>query len=167
MIRYKCRTCDEWHEGVAHLSANAPLYYYSVPEAERAARCDLTSDICIVDEEFFFVRGNIEIPVEGLQQTFAWGVWASLSKTNFQEYLSNYDDPSRGLLGPYFGWLSAALPSYPDTENLKTLVHPLEPGLRPLIELEPTDHPLSVEQRCGIDQGRLAEIYEISLHQNG
>ena len=60
--------------------------------------------------------------------------------------------------------LSAALRGYPDTENLKTMVHPREPGLRPLIELEPTDHPLAVEQREGISQDRLAQIVEDWLH---
>lgn len=164
MFRFKCRTCEQWHEGVPSLVAEAPLYYYSIPEAERAVRCDLTTDVCIIDEEFFFVRGLIEIPVESLEEIFSWGVWMSLSKASFDEYLAHHDNAARAALGPYFGWLSAALPAYPDTENLKTRVHPREPGLRPLVELEPTDHPLAIEQRQGISQQRLAEILEISLH---
>lgn len=165
MFRFKCRTCDEWHEGVPHISAQAPLYYYAVPEGERAAKCELTPDTCIVDGEFFFVRGVIEVPVEGLDDGFGWGVWVSLSETHFREYLAHDDDPLRSGLGPYFGWLSAAIAGYPDTENLKTKLHPQAPGRRPLIELEPTDHPLAVEQRSGITQDRLVEIYETALHR--
>jgi hypothetical protein len=164
MFRFKCSTCDEWHEGVPHLSAEAPPYYYAVPEAERRTRCELSSDICVVDREFFFVRGVIEIPVDGLDEAFGWGVWVSLSEASFREYLVHYEDDRRSALGPYFGWLSAAITGYPDTENLKTMVHPRKPDLRPLIELEPTEHPLAVEQRQGIDRGRLAEIYETALH---
>lgn len=164
MFHFQCRTCDQWHEGVPHISAAAPLYYYGIPEDERAARCDLTSDTCIVDQQLFFVRGIIEIPVQGLDDPFGWGVWASLSPVHFQEYMAHFEDPARSGLGPYFGWLSAAIRGYPDTENLKTRVHIREPGCRPLIELEPTEHSLAVEQRCGIDQARLAAIYEAALH---
>ena len=166
MFRFKCRTCEEWHEGMPHLSAVAPLYYYAVPEAERTARSELTSDTCIVDDEFFFVRGVIEVPVEGLDEPFGWGVWVSLSEPNFREYMIHFEDPRRSELGPYFGWLSAAIAGYPDTENLKTHMQPREPGVRPLIELEPTDHPLAVEQRQGIDRARLTEIYEAAVHRD-
>ena len=164
MFRFKCRTCDEWHEGVPHLGAAAPLYYYAISEEERDHRCDLGSDTCVIDDEFFFVRGVIEIPVHGLDETFGWGVWASLSKASFLEYMARYDDPRRAELGPYFGWLSAALADYPETENLKLSVQPRGPELRPLFELEPTDHLLAVEQRQGISQKRLAEILEGALH---
>ena len=164
MYRFKCKSCDEWHEGVPGFSADAPLYYYSVPEDERADRCYLDSDVCDVDDAFFFVRGLIEIPVHGLDDVFSWGVWVSLSKTSFLEYMAKFDDADRVSLGPYFGWLSAALPGYPDTENMKTMMHPREPGTRPLIVLEPTDHPLAVEQREGISQARLAEIAAPLMH---
>jgi hypothetical protein len=36
---------------------------------------------------------------------------------------------------------------------------------RPLVELEPTDHPLAVEQRTGITLGRVQEIAETLLHR--
>ena len=63
---------------------------------------------------------------------------------------------------PYFGWLSTALPCYPDTLNLKTHVHTRPVGLRPLVELEPTEHPLAVEQQNGITMVRVKEIVECS-----
>ena len=37
--------------------------------------------------------------------------------------------------------------------------------LRPLIELEPTEHPLAIEQRAGITVDRVAEIYAHYAHQ--
>jgi hypothetical protein len=48
--------------------------------------------------------------------------------------------------------------------NLKTMVHLRDNGLRPLVELEPTDHPLAVEQRTGITLECVAEIYESVFH---
>ena len=55
------------------------------------------------------------------------------------------------------------VPDYPDTLNLKTMVYLRNDGVRPSIELEPTDHPLAVEQREGISMTRVAEIYEARI----
>lgn len=63
-----------------------------------------------------------------------------------------------------FGWLATRLPYEPDTINLKTMVYIRRVGIRPYIELEPTDHPLAVEQRRGITIGRVQEIAEMILH---
>ena len=64
-----------------------------------------------------------------------------------------------------FGWLMADLPTYePTTLNLKTMVQTRPLGLRPLVELEPTDHPLAVEQREGITVARVQSIAEQLLH---
>jgi hypothetical protein len=37
-------------------------------------------------------------------------------------------------------------------------------GQRPIVELEETDHPLSVDQRDGIDPARMQEIVSKVLH---
>jgi hypothetical protein len=44
------------------------------------------------------------------------------------------------------------------------MLHLRDDGMRPYIELEPTDHPLAVEQREGISPERVAELYEIVVH---
>lgn len=164
MFRFKCTKCDEWHEGVPSFGALAPLSYYAIPEIERAERCKLNADTCVVDGEYFFIKGCLEIPVQGVEEPFSWGVWVSLSQENFKRYLELFDSPSRSNHGPYFGWLSAAIKGYPDTENLKTRVHLRDNGIRPYIELEPTDHPLAVEQLEGISVERVADIFATMTH---
>jgi hypothetical protein len=58
-----------------------------------------------------------------------------------------------------FGWLATAIAGYrPSTLGLKTNVHTQPVGERPLVELEPTDHPLAVQQRDGISLARAQEI---------
>ncbi len=75
-----------------------------------------------------------------------------------------WEDPKRVDEPPYFGWLSSRIPLYPDTFLLKTRVHTRELGLRPRIELEPTSHLLSIEQRQGITRDRLREIASLMEH---
>lgn len=159
MFRFKCTCCGEWHEGMPTFGADAPLYFYAIPADERDRRCILTSDTCIVDEKSFFVRGCLELRVHGADEPFAWGVWVSLSKASFDLFSACYDEPKRSHIGPFFGWLSAEIPLYPSTENLKTHVCLRDDGIRPYVELEPTDHPLAIEQRNGITVGRVAEIF--------
>jgi hypothetical protein len=65
-------------------------------------------------------------------------------------YMTECENPGRAGLGWKFGRLSDRLTGHQDSENLKCHVHMGEPGLRPTIELEPTDHPLAVQQREGI-----------------
>jgi hypothetical protein len=73
--------------------------------------------------------------------------------------------PGRESEEPYFGWLSSDIPSYePTTLELKTHVHTQPVGQRPVVELEPTDHPLAVEQRTGITVARVQRIAELMLH---
>jgi hypothetical protein len=163
-VQYSCATCGQTHEGVPSLGAAAPLYYYSVPENERAARCRLEPDTCVIDDEFCFVRGCLEVPIIDELEPFVWGLWASLSKPNFERFLALYDEEHRSDEGPFFGYLSASLRGYPETENLRARVHLRDHGQRPYIELEPTEHPLAVEQRSGISVDRVAEILSLYLH---
>jgi hypothetical protein len=49
--------------------------------------------------------------------------------------------------------------------NLKTNVHSKDTGQRPYLLLEPTDHPLAIEQRAGITMERVRAIAERLLHR--
>lgn len=161
---FLCASCNELHEGMPSFGADAPLSYYEIPGHERGKRAQLGTDECIIDDKYFFIRGCIEIPVLGETEAFSWGVWVSLSETSFKEWQTYYNQSKRTHIGPFFGWLNAWLRPYPDTLNLKTSVHLRDNGTRPYIELEPTEHPLAVEQVKGISVQRVAEIYALIAH---
>jgi len=165
-FHFHCASCGQTHEGMPTFGSAAPLAYYAVPENERSRRCQLGTDGCVIDNDFFFVRGCVEIQVHGQPEPFVWGLWVSLSKQNFIEWYGAENQAKRSHLGPYFGWLDAALKVYPEAMNLKTRVHLRDNGIRPYIELEPTDHPLAVEQREGISVQRVAAIYGAMVHDS-
>jgi len=165
MLRYTwtCSCCGrQFDELPLNWSADAPAPYYDVPEAERAARTRLSKSFCTVDRQAF-VRGAIEIPIIGQPERYAWGVWVSLSEKSSETVRVLWDDPDQERAGPFFGWLCTRLPLYRETLHLKTKVHLRAPPTIPLIELEPTDHPLAVEQRGGITIARVVEIVEALL----
>lgn len=128
------------------------------------ARVDLTEDGCTIDDREFYVKGLIEIPVRDVRSAFTWGVWLSLSETSFERYCVLFEDEHRSAGESFFGWLCNSLPGYPDTQLLKARLHVRAYPNRPLIELEPTDHPLAVDQRHGMSQERAVALAERLLH---
>lgn len=165
-MSYICRTCGKEHDGIPMAyGAQAPAAWVAIPESEREKRTELTSDLCVIDGEFFFILGRLEIPIIDADEDFAWTVWVSLAEESFLRVLDLWEKEGREKEPPYFGWLNTSLPIYTDTLNLKTNVHTRPIGLRPHVELEPTDHPLAIEQRQGITMARVQEIAEQILHQ--
>lgn len=163
-IGFTCTCCGAHHlELSMNYTAEAPAVW--APSFADADDCLLSSDQCVVGGQLYFVKGMIEIPVIGSDEVFSWGVWVSLSRENFSRAADLWDTPGREAEEPYFGWLTTDLPVYPTaTLNLKTHVHTRPVGERPFIELEPTDHPLAVEQRTGITLDRVREIAAAILH---
>lgn len=164
---YFCKTCGKYHEGPPlSYGSPAPAQWFGIPEKERRRRTHLSSDQCEIDKRYFYIVGNIDVPLLDTAGVFRWSVWVSLSKANYERARKLWRRQGREAEPPYFGWLSTSLVCYPDTINLKTMVHTRPVGERPFVELEPTDHPLAVEQRTGITIERVRQIAEIILHQN-
>ncbi|HEY0291164.1 MAG TPA: DUF2199 domain-containing protein [Hansschlegelia sp.] len=141
----------------------APASVYAIPEGQRDARVLMNADLCVIDDENFFIRGHVEIPVIGSATPFIWNVWSSLSRTSYDVMIGAWEDEDRERQGPFFGWLNSDLPYEPNTLALKTNVHVRPRGTVPFFEIEPTDHPLAVEQRTGVTIERVVEIAELFL----
>jgi hypothetical protein len=128
MTTYRCHTCGEEHDELPDLGFDAPDPYLEVPEEERAERTVFTPDRCIVRDD-----------------------------DGEHYYYERYAKSE--TMAPTFGWLSNRIPHYDEsTFLLKTRAHFRDGGLRPTIELEPTAHPLAVDQRKGITLERAWEI---------
>jgi hypothetical protein len=159
---YLCGCCGKFHDELP-MSYGSPVpdYCYDIPSEEQEKRIEMNDDLCIIDDEHFFIRGCIEIPVIDGEGPFIWDVWVSLSEANFNKINDYWDVEGREeKLEQMFGWLSTDIPCYPETINLKTNVHTRSLGIRPYIGLEPTNHPLAIEQRKGITMERIKQIAE-------
>lgn len=164
MFRFKCKSCDQWHEGLPAFGPPAPARYLALTEEERTTRALLGSDQCIIDDREFYVLARLEIPVVALTESFAWLMWVSLSKASYDAYDRSYEWAKREHIGPFFAWIVEDLPLYPPTAGLKSMIHLRNNGIRPRVELEPTDHPLARDQANGISIERAAEIAAFCLH---
>lgn len=163
-FEFKCGTCDKIHKGMPTFAWKFPVPVESIPPAERRARVQLGSDVCVVDGKDFYIRGVIEIPVIGLEQPFLWGTWVSVSEEDYRRYIELFDAEGQENEPPFFGMLNHTPPGYPEEEFFTTMVFLRPLPKRPSIVLETTDHPLAMEQRHGISVERLKEIVEIVMH---
>lgn len=145
---FRCDMCDELHDGLPDVAMTYPDPYLDVPVEARAMLTTYTPDRCTVrqgDGQHYFIRGVIFIPVHDEVEPFGIGVWLSQSKESFERYARDMRD-----MAPTRGFLVNRLPFYPDTHGLVARAVFPSDGRRPSFELEPTDHPLHVDQRNGI-----------------
>ena len=163
IFSFRCSSCGAIHEGAPSFAFNSPLGYDNLSANEKEA-AQLSSDFCIVGDNRY-IRVCLEIPIVGIEAPFIWGVWVSLSEKNFQRYAETFEAPVES--DEYFGWFCNRLPFYPDTKHLGSLVHPRSNNLRPYLELEPTDHQLSIDFHNGLTVQRAQEIAEVAMHNNG
>jgi hypothetical protein len=110
----------------------------------------------------------IEIPIlDGTTDDevyFGIGAWTSLSERNFTWYAENWEADRDAQGGAWFGWLSNSVPVYPETLNLKADVLLRGAKLRPIIVIQPSHHPLAVDQQEGIPLARARELSALWLH---
>jgi hypothetical protein len=156
---YQCSCCgQEYDELPLTFGYEFPEYYFGVPADERAARIVERESLCVVDDEHFFHRGRLTIPITDHNQDLVFNIWTSISRDNFMRRNELWNSPERINEEPYFGWLQSTIPTYGDTINLKTIAIENEPGLIPTIRMTEEEHRLTSDQQTGITFEKAMEI---------
>lgn len=164
---WACRVCGKKHKTIElSFAAHFPDMYAGLKRAERDVRAVISSDQCVVDEKYFFIRGCLEVPVIGQSEPFLWGLWAMVREHVFDEIEECWELEGREKLhGPFKARLANSLSVYPETFNLKVKVILQPMGARPLFVCQEDHHPLTLEQRDGISQERAIELACLLLHK--
>lgn len=167
-----CKTCNKPHDGMFDLGCRAPDTWpfprdFEPNEALRTDNHFLSEDFCVLGGEDFFVRCIFYVPVHGMQQNFGFGVWSSLSRSNFKLYADSFDDPDQDRIGRMFGYFSNSLFGFEETVPEHCDVVPQANGQRPILFLHNEEHELSLAQRDGITPERVMEIYAAYGHEVG
>jgi hypothetical protein len=156
---WTCSCCGKQFDTLPFdYSFDAPSNWHGLSEAEREARGKLTSDLCVIDDAEFYVRGCVEIPVHDTPHQLVYGVWVSVSRDSFKYILDRWDAVIPEDEPPRFAWLSNWINGYPDPHEIACNLFLRSDNQRPRIVLQPTDYPLAVEQHQGITLDRVKEI---------
>ena len=105
-----------------------------IAPATRVSRLDLTGDGCVIDEREFFVKGLLSLPIQGTDAVLTWGVWVSLSESDFHTFARVFEDVTRVLGVSFLGWLSNSVPGFESSEPLAAKLHVRAYPLRPWVE---------------------------------
>ena len=162
-MSYQCKTCGATHpERPTCFGAQMPAVAAQLNEEDRERRVEISSDQCIVDNEHFFVLGTLDFPVQGSDEVVRWLVWSTLSQPNFERASELWETSGRESEPPYFGWLSNQIPGFPDSLNVKLLVHTEPLGFRPRLEVLDEGHPIWSAQRNGITSEQADKLIHVA-----
>jgi hypothetical protein len=155
---FVCSSCGMSHPGLPFsFAADFPDRYANLSRDERDTRASIGSDQCVIDEEEFYIRGCLEIPVLGCEDPFMWGVWARVKVEVYDEISANWQVAGREKsTGPYKGRLANVLSVYTETLNVRVKIKISEVGVRPLFLVE-DESDIGEEQRFGITQKQASE----------
>jgi hypothetical protein len=158
-----CACCgQEIGNHLPALTFEAPVQWQDDYAGKPGALLD--TDFCVINNEAFFIRTVLRIPILDSKESLEWGVWVSLSEENFERYKQVYGTDEELDEEPYFGWFCNEIHIYPKCLGIKTLVHLQGGGQRPVIELDHENpHPLCQEQHNGITLKRAHEIIKTLL----
>ena len=113
---YVCSCCGERHDGVP-FAYHAPAPALWTPDLADDPASELDQELCVIDDERFFIHGLIQLAVHDHADPFEWGVWVSLSEDSFKRTADVWEIEGREEEPPMFGWLTTELPTTPSRRS--------------------------------------------------
>lgn len=166
---FVCLGCEQTHYGLFHLTAFAPKAWterfgdrHGFLEEEQSG---LIEDFCMLAHERFFIRGILEIPVEGVPESaFAYGIWAEVPQALWEVYEKTFHDADQDKLGTDVGELANPISGFSDPLGTKLLIHFQANNRRPKFEMPIYFSEIGNAQQCGISFDRMLELYAEAGH---
>jgi hypothetical protein len=167
---WACSGCDTPHRGMIDLAPSAPDPWRGSPDPAPNAALTLdadflSDDFCVIDGKYFLVRCVLEIPVHGLDTSFGFGCWGTLSRANFEAYVDQFDSGNYQGAGPWSSWLCNQFYTYIGTEPVACWMFPQLERQRPVLRIQDDEHPLAIAQGDGVTPEQVLEYYRHYGHQ--
>ena len=154
----RCQQCGrELGEHTLDMGFSLPDVVWNVDEGERKRRAKFNTDVCVLDEKRFFIRGVVFVPIVGTDQQFGWGLWVEVDAAGFRKYLDVFKVDARGE-PPVTGRVANSPKVYPSLEGHGIDLQFGIASERATLKLHVSTHPLSLEQQQGIPMTRVHEI---------
>lgn len=161
---FRCPCCGENFGGVFDVAFDHPEPWRhgnrkaSGQDVLRVGEDWISSDLCVQCEDRF-VRCIMPFPIIGSDETFAFGVWGSMSEQSFEHYRAGFDRNDYGDFEGCFSWLSNILPEVGQEDWVQCNLVIEDPTKRPVLYAKPNAEKLHGFQSDGITFDRLLDIY--------
>ena len=162
-MTFTCEVCGQSHTGdVRDIRMELPEPIFHLDEEERELRARVGDDSAVLTQpegdDRYFVRGLLELPIEGGDGYFGYGSWIEVSREDFATLGELWDDDEGWRSGPFPGTLANELAPWFATVGLPLKIRLRDVQLLPLVELEDANHELVRAQRRGISRHRAHEL---------
>lgn len=162
-MAFVCSVCGQHHdERLLDIRLGLPHDIHKLGKEERARRTWLADDFAVLDDERFFVRGLLEVPIPELDSRFAYGTWCEVEMPDFQELVRDWHDEDQ--FAPVDCVVANELEPYHGTIGLRATLHATSPDKLPTVDLADAPHELVHAQREGITVDRSDELAAAVLH---
>src|SRR6185295_6135944 len=144
-------TCGEEHdEWPPDRAFGLPYEIYALSADERAARAKTSDDFCVLDEDRWFIRTVLSIPLRGRADRWGVGLWVEISEADCGRYYRLFNvDASREPGFP--GRIANAVATFDDSLGASVHVQLGPASKRPTLIFDAQDScSLAVAQREGL-----------------
>lgn len=138
------------------IGSTLPDVVWSLPPEERQVRAKVSPDLCVLDGERFFLRAIALVPVHDSREPFGWGLWAEVSREQFDRYVEAFNDDT--TLADLSATIANSPPMLPPLEGHAVTVTFHGGTARPTLTLAASEHVLFTEQQQGISAARLHQL---------
>ncbi|MET0934799.1 MAG: DUF2199 domain-containing protein [Luteibacter sp.] len=153
-----CAICGTTHEeDELELSYGRPDAIFDMPTDERSLDVYESDDACVIDDERFFLRATLPLPVHGRSSDYHIGVWVEVGEEIFHRVGDLWDDPLQAAEPPMKGTLANEIRLHGHSLGEPLLMQLTGPATRPQVFISDRDHSLGREQREGISTHRASE----------
>jgi hypothetical protein len=160
---FVCSVCGRHHDQrLLDIRLGLPHAIHVLDQDARTRRAWVADDFAVLDDERFFVRGLLELPIPGIGDRFAYGTWVEVSMRDSQELMRRWHDEEQ--FAPVECTLANDLEPYRDTVGLRGTLHATSADKLPTVELADAAHELVRAQQAGISLRRSDELAAVVLH---
>jgi len=158
----KCPCCDKM------VPANDMELSYRMPDAiacmnqeDIDEQCKYTNDYVVCNDEYFYIRCIISLPVKDSGRDYAIGAWAQVSSNSFNRIWELWDESDQSNEPRMGGLLANNIHLNTNSEDSEVEVQLTGATSRPLISIKDPKCSLYKEQQCGITIHRASEYSDL------
>ncbi len=153
-----CPCCGEMvPEADIELSYLKPDDLVGVDQKEIEDSCKFTSDYYACEEEYFYIRGVIPLPIKDSDQIYNIGAWAQVSPGSFNRIWELWEDENQDKEPRIRGILANKVHLNTGVERTEIQVQLTGPTSRPEFYIDDENCSLYLEQISGITIHRASE----------
>lgn len=115
MAQSTCQTCSNKGHGNVSFAIPVSLPTRAAPFSpeERELRVWPNDELCVVDDQHFYIYGSFDLPVHSHTAPFIWGAWALVDEETFFRFQDRME--MKGARNESPSSLQSLAPTFPST----------------------------------------------------